>query len=66
MGMNDKEMIGNWIEEEGARAMSEMLKVNTTLTSLNLKGQENDELGGGKENNYYTQAILLKSKEQKQ
>ena len=33
-------MTGNWIGVEGAKAMSEMLKVNTTLTSLDLGGEE--------------------------
>ena len=33
-------MTGNEIGDEGAKAMSEMLKVNTTLTSLNLEGAE--------------------------
>ena len=30
--------IGNWILNEGAKAVSESLKVNTTLTKLNLSG----------------------------
>ena len=33
-------MTGNGIGVEGAKAMSEMLKVNTTLTSLNLACEE--------------------------
>ena len=33
-------MSGNWIEDKGTEAMSEMLKVNTTLTSLSLGGEE--------------------------
>ena len=33
-------MTGNGIGAEGAKAMSEMLKVNTTLTSLNLASEE--------------------------
>ena len=33
-------MTGNMIGYEGAKAMSEMLKWNTTLTSLNLEGEE--------------------------
>ena len=33
-------MTGNVIRVEGAKAMSEMLKVNTTLTSFNLGGEE--------------------------
>lgn len=30
-------MIGNSIEDEGAKAIKEMLMVNTTLTELNLR-----------------------------
>ena len=33
-------MTDNGIGDEGAKAMSEMMKVNTTLTSLNLSGEE--------------------------
>ena len=33
-------MTDNEIGDEGAKAMSEMLKVNTTLTSLNLGSEE--------------------------
>ena len=33
-------MTGNNIGVEGAKSMSEMLKSNTTLTSLNLYGEE--------------------------
>ena len=33
-------MTGNRIGDEGAKAMSEMMKVNSTLTSLNLWGEE--------------------------
>ena len=33
-------MTGNKIGDEGAKSMSEMLKSNTTLTSLNLYGEE--------------------------
>ena len=33
-------MTGNGIEDEGAKAMSEMLKVNSTLTTLNLECEE--------------------------
>ena len=33
-------MTGNDIGDEGAKAMSEMLKVNATLTELNLGGKE--------------------------
>ena len=33
-------MTGNNIGEEGAKAMSEMMKVNSTLTTLNLGSEE--------------------------
>ena len=33
-------MTDSEIGDEGAKAMSEMLKVNTTLTTLNLGGEE--------------------------
>ena len=33
-------MIDNGIGDEGAKSMSEMLKVNTTLTTLDLSGEE--------------------------
>ena len=33
-------MTDNLVGDEGAKAMSEMLKVNTTLTSLNLESEE--------------------------
>ena len=33
-------MIDNNIGDEGAKAMSEMLKVNSTLTSLDLRSEE--------------------------
>ena len=33
-------MTGNKIGAEGAKAMNEMLKVNITLTTLNLGGEE--------------------------
>ena len=33
-------MTGNGIGDEGAKAMSSMMKVNSTLTSLNLGGEE--------------------------
>ena len=35
-------MTENGIGEEGAKAMSELLKVNTTLTSLNLRSEEEE------------------------
>ena len=37
-------MAGNIIRVEGARALSEMLKVNTTLTTLYLSGDEEREV----------------------
>ena len=33
-------MTGNGIGDEGAKAMSSMMKVNSTLTTLNLGGEE--------------------------
>ena len=33
-------MTDNGIGDEGAKAMSSMMKVNSTLTSLNLRGEE--------------------------
>ena len=33
-------MTGNVVGDEGAKAMSEMLKVNTVLTELNLECEE--------------------------
>ena len=33
-------MTGNGIGDEGAKALSEMLKVNSTLTTLDLRGEE--------------------------
>ena len=36
-------MTGNGIRDEGAKSLSEMLKVNTTLTSLDLNGEEEGE-----------------------
>ena len=33
-------MTGNGIGDEGAKALSEMMKVNTTLTTLDLWGEE--------------------------
>ena len=33
-------MTVNQIGDEGAKAMSEMMKVNSTLTTLNLRGEE--------------------------
>ena len=40
-------LIGNEIGDEGAKSMSETLKVNTTLTELFLSGEEekNEEKG---------------------
>ena len=35
-------MTGNYIGDEGAKVMSEMLKVNTTLTSLDMEGEKEE------------------------
>ena len=43
-------MTGNEIGAEGAYAMSEMLKVNTTLTSLDLWSEEEERSEKLKEN----------------
>ena len=40
-------MTDNKIGDEGAKSMSEMIRVNTTLTSLNLCGEE-ERKGKGK------------------
>ena len=37
-------MTGNEIGDEGAKALSEMLKVNTTLTELNLRCEEEKKM----------------------
>ena len=36
-------MTGNKIGDEGAKVMSEILKVNTTLTELNLESKEKEK-----------------------
>ena len=38
-------MTGNEIGVEGAKTMNEMTKMNTTLTSLNLSGEEKRKKG---------------------
>ena len=38
----EERITGNGIGVEGAKSMSEMLKVNTTLTTLNLGGEEEE------------------------
>ena len=38
-------MTGNGIGDEGAKSMSEMIRVNTTLTSLNLSCEEERKRG---------------------
>ena len=38
----EERMIGNEIGDEGAKVMSEMLRVNTTLTELNLEGEKEE------------------------
>ena len=37
---NDEQWIGNEIGCEGAKAISESLKINTSLTELDLRGDE--------------------------
>ena len=41
-------MTGNEIGDEGAKAMSDGLKDNTVLTSLNLRGEEKDRKDNNK------------------
>ena len=41
-------MTGNWIGDKGAKAMSEMLKLNTTLTELNLECEEEEKRERGR------------------
>ena len=41
-------MIGKNIGDEGAKGLCEGLKVNTTLTELNLKSEEEKRKGKGK------------------
>ena len=56
--------IGNTVGAEGAETLSEALKVNTTLTSLNLgcvqQQQENVEQGHKKNINEHQAAGLVK------
>ena len=33
-----QDFTGNWLDTNGGKVVSEMIKVNSTLTSLNLKG----------------------------
>ena len=42
-------LFGQIIKDEGAKGLSEGLKVNTTLTELNLKSEEETRKGKGKE-----------------
>ena len=44
-------MTGNNIGVEGAKSMSEMLMTNTTLTSLDLSGEEEGKTEKEKERN---------------
>ena len=47
-------MIGNKIGDEGAQSISEMLQVNTTLTSLNLECEKNEKWRKGKNDEQMT------------
>ncbi len=40
MNESEGEWIGNQIGDEGAKSLSEALKINTSLTSLNLGSDE--------------------------
>ena len=42
-------MTGNTIEVEGAKRLSEMLKMNTTLTKLDLESEKEKKNGNEKE-----------------
>ena len=44
MQHNTTQQTDNNIGDEGARLMSEALKTNTTLTTLNLVGEQEDEI----------------------
>ena len=59
-------MTDNGVRVEGAKAISEMLKVNTTLTELNLSSVEErkNEKKKGKKNE--CQIVGLETKVQKQ
>ena len=59
-------MTGNEIRNEGLKVLSEMLKVNTTLTSLGLWGEEEIKTRMLNRNKNILQQILLEMKEQKQ
>ena len=45
-----KEWTGNNIGDEGAKKISEALMINTTLTELNLRGDDKDMKKTKKEN----------------
>ena len=47
-----KNWADNKIGDEGARLMSESLKTNATLTTLNLSGDKNEVKWNNKSNNY--------------
>ena len=57
-------MTDNHMRDEGAKSMSEMLKVNSTLTSLNLRCEEEKERKKKKETNNECQGMILGKKEQ--
>lgn len=66
MGFFHNSGMGSLIGSEGTKTLSEMLKVNTTLTSLNLSGE--DELMFRTDNKIMTidlQGIPLEMKEPK-
>ena len=42
-GINLHDIAGNWAGDEGARALSDALKVNTTLTTLKLKCEQEEK-----------------------
>ena len=65
--MNNESMTDNDIFVKGAQSMSEMLKTNTTLTSLNLECDEKGrKIKRNREMKNDLQIMLLEMKEQNQ
>ena len=59
-------MLGNGIGAEGAKGLCEMLKVNKTLTLLDLEGEPERKNKMKKRKKDESQMIRLEMKEQKQ
>ena len=71
--MNEKEkerrklcVIGNKIGDKGAKALCEMLKVKTTLKTLDLRGVGKSNKKKTKERTNEWQTMKLETKEQKE